>query len=638
MCGIAGIVHHQSRQGVDRQLIESMLNAMVHRGPDDAGCYVDRYVGLGHRRLSIVDRSCGHQPMCNEDGTVWITFNGEIYNFRSLREELLANGHTFKTHSDTEVIVHLYEDLGEHCVHRLQGMFAFMIWDSRKEQVFIARDRLGIKPLYYWLGNGGLAVASELKALFLVPGFSREIDLQALHEYLTFGYTIAPNTILQGVSKLEPGHLMVVRNGSLQIKQYWNLDYSKKTDASEQDLVDEFSSRLTNCVRNHLIGEVPIGILLSGGLDSTAVTALVAQFGGNRLKTFSVGYADHGFDVDERAYARMAAQAFQTEHHEVAITPETYRDTLEEYVWHMDEPMADPASIPLYCVSKLAKDHVKVVLSGEGSDELLAGYSFWMAQKGLDRARLFRTLPRWLRSSLIRPLNDAVFRSARLSRYMTMSDRPVSDYFQFAPAHMSHGLPDAAKRALYGPRLSSENLRPSLERVIESYRQASSFTFLDQMLYVYTKQWMPDDLLLKADKMTMAHSLELRVPFLDHTLVEFAAGLPENMKMRAHRNGTFTTKHILRQALAGKVPDEILHRKKLGFNVALPLYLSGSLKNMAHDLFGSQLFRQSGLFNTEKLREFVKLHGEGSDLTTSIWPALVFALWHRRFMGSPAAF
>jgi asparagine synthase (glutamine-hydrolysing) len=334
----------------------------------------------------------------------------------------------------------------------------------------------------------------------------------------------------------------------------------------------------------------------------------------------------------------MAAQAFQTEHHEVAITPETFRDTLEEYVWHMDEPMADPASIPLYCVSKLAKDHVKVVLSGEGSDELLAGYSFWMAQKGLDRARLFRTLPRWLRSSLIRPLNDAVFKSARLSRYLAMSDRPVSDYFQFAPAHMSHGLPDAAKRALYGPRLSSENLRPSLERVIESYRQASSFTFLDQMLYVYTKQWMPDDLLLKADKMTMAHSLELRVPFLDHTLVEFAAGLPENMKMRAHRNGTFTTKHILRQALAGKVPDEILHRKKLGFNVALPLYLSGSLKNMAHDLFGSQLFRQSGLFNTEKLREFVKLHGEASDLTTSIWPALVFALWHRRFMGSPAAF
>jgi asparagine synthase (glutamine-hydrolysing) len=302
-------------------------------------------------------------------------------------------------------------------------MFAFIIWDSRKEQVFIARDRVGIKPLYYWVSNRGLALASETKALLAVPDFHRELNLQALHEYLTLGYTIAPGTILQNVMKLEPGHLMVVRDGSLEIRQYWDLDCSKKTKATERDLVDEFSSQLMNSVRTHLVGEVPIGILLSGGLDSTGVTALVARQAGHRLKTFSVGYADHGFDIDERAYARLAAQGFNTEHHEVAITPETYRDTLEDYVWHMDEPMADPASIPLYWVSKLAKEHdVKVVLSGEGSDELLAGYSFWMAQKGLDRAQAFRKLPWWFRSFLLRPLNQYALKSNRLSRYMAMAD------------------------------------------------------------------------------------------------------------------------------------------------------------------------------------------------------------------------
>jgi asparagine synthase (glutamine-hydrolysing) len=633
MCGIAGIVNYESRQPADREVIEAMLRAMVHRGPDDGGCYIDQYVGLGHRRLSIIDRSGGHQPMCNEDGTVWITFNGEIYNFRRLRDELVANGHTFQTHSDTEVIVHLYEDLGEHCVHRLHGMFTFIIWDSRKDQILVARDRVGIKPLYYCVSNGRLALASEMKALLAVPDFHRTVNLQALHEYLALGYTIAPATILQGVLKLEPGHLMVVRNGSVQTHQYWDLDYSKKTQATERELVDEFSSRLTESVRTHLVGEVPIGILLSGGLDSTGVTALVSQQAGHRLKTFSVGYADHGFDIDERAYARMAAQAFNTDHYEVAITPETYRDTLEDYVWHMDEPMADPASIPLYCVSKLAKDSVKVVLSGEGSDELLAGYSFWMAQKGLDRARSFRKLPRWFRSLLIHPLNQYLFKSDRLSRYMAMAEKPLADYFQFGPPHMSHGVPDRARLELYGPRFSTD-LRPSLQGIIDGYRRASSFEFLDQMLYVYTKQWMPDDLLLKADKMTMAHSLELRVPFLDHNLVEFAAALPAEMKMRANTSGSFTTKHILREALQGTVPDEILHRKKMGFHVPLPLYLRTSLKNVAYDLFGSESLRHSGLFKTDKLLELVTRHAEGGNASRSIWPILVFALWHQKFMSA----
>ncbi|WP_447983295.1 asparagine synthase (glutamine-hydrolyzing) [Nitrospira sp. Nam74] len=631
MCGIAAIVNYQSEEAVDRHVIEAMVEAMHHRGPDDVGCYLDRYVGLGHRRLSIIDRSGGHQPMCNEDGTVWISFNGEIYNFRRLREELLANGHAFQTQSDTEVIVHLYEDLGEQCVHRLHGMFAFIIWDSRKEQVFIARDRVGIKPLYYWISSRGLALASEMKALLAVPDFHRELNLQALHEYLTLGYTIAPRTILHNVMKLEPGHLMVVLNGSVRIQQYWDLDYSKKTKAIERDLVDEFSSQLTNSIRTHLVGEVPIGILLSGGLDSTGVTALVAQQAGHRLKTFSIGYADHGFDIDERAYARLAAQAFNTEHHEVAITPETYRDTLEDYVWHMDEPMADPASIPLYCVSQLAKDSVKVVLSGEGSDELLAGYSFWMAQKGLDRAQAFRKLPRWFRSFLLRPLNEYALKSGRLSRYMAMADRPLADYFQFGPPYMSHGVPESARVDLYGPAFSTD-LRPSLQCVIDGYRRASSFEFLDQMLYVYTKQWMPDDLLLKADKMTMAHSLELRVPFLDHNLVELAAALPDNMKMRANKKRSFTTKHILREALQGIVPDEILHRKKMGFHVPLPHYLRTSLKTLAYDLFRSESFRHSGLFRTDKLMELVKCHSEGRNATTSIWPILVFALWHQRFI------
>lgn len=630
MCGIAGIINHRSQEAVDRDAIEAMLAVMVHRGPDEGGCHLDRYVGLGHRRLSIIDRAGGHQPMCNEDGTVWISFNGEIYNFQSLREELLSNGHTFRTHSDTEVILHLYEELGEYCVNRLQGMFAFIIWDSRKCVALVARDRLGIKPLYYRTDGRGLMVASEIKSLLTDRQCSTDINLQALHEFLTLGYTVAPSTIFQQVKKLEPGHMLIVHAQSLEIKQYWDVDYSKKIHAADPDLVEEFSRRLTASVQSHLVGEVPIGVLLSGGLDSTVVTALARQ-SGRRLKTFSVGYADHGHDLDERAFARMAAQHFDTEHHETSMTPIDYRDTLEEYVWHMDEPMADPASIPLYWVSKLAKEHVKVVLSGEGCDELLAGYSFWMAHKGWRRAQMFRQLPLWMRRSLLRPVNRTVFKSNRLSRYITISESPAADYFSFAPVYMSHGVSDEMKTPLYGPRFSN-GLRPSLEPVIEGYRRAASFEFLDQMLYVYTKQWMPDDLLLKADKMTMAHSLELRVPFLDHTLVEFAASLPANMKIRVNADGSVTTKHVLRQAVKGHVPAEILHRKKMGFHVPLPEYLRGPLKPMACDLFQSQSFRQSGLFNVDRLMDFLDLHGSERNLTRSLWPVLVFALWHQRFV------
>lgn len=632
MCGIAGILQHDHRM-VDRDQIESMTGAMVHRGPDDAGIYLDRYVGLGHRRLSIVDRSTGHQPMCNEDETVWITFNGEIYNYQEIREELLAAGHELRTHSDTEVIVHLYEDLGEGCLHRLRGMFAFAVWDKPKNTLLIARDRLGIKPLYYVSAPTFLAFASEIKALLKLESVQPKVDLQALHDYLTFCYNVAPQTVFAGIRKLEPGHFLKVTDGVVARESYWDLDFSKKLVMAESDLIEELSQRFRSCVQSHLIGEVPLGVFLSGGLDSTAITAVLSEIARNRVKTFSIGYADkQGSYADERSYARLAASHYQTDHYEITIGAQEYADGLLDYVRAMEEPMADPSSIPLYYVAKLARKHVTVILSGEGSDELFAGYTFWAPFKGINRARWFRTIPSPIRRYLIGPLNQSLIRSVRLRRYLELARLPHAHYFQVRPAFMPNVFAEEMKYELYGRRVVGE-LRRSEETVVAAYRRAGEFEFLDQMLYVYSKQWLPDHTLLKSDKMTMAHSMELRVPFLDHTFVEFAASLPVDMKIKQNGHRGYVTKYILRRAFEGQVPKEIIERRKLGFPVPLGHFFDERLFSLAQDLIHSRAFRQSGLFDVDQVDALLRKHE--TSRSEYVWPLLVWAVWLDTFQASP---
>jgi len=610
-----------------------MTGAMAHRGPDDAGVYVDGPIGLGHRRLSIIDLAGGHQPMSNEDGTVWIVFNGEIYNYRELREELVAKGYTFRTNSDTEVIIRMYEDADEQCIQRLSGMFAFAIWDKKKQTLLLARDRLGIKPLYFVNGHGFLAFSSEIRALLEIKSIEPRLNLEALHNYLTFRYNIAPETMFKNIEKLMPAHILVARAGRIQLRQYWDIDYSKKIIGSEEELVDEFHRRLTACTKSHLMSEVPLGVLLSGGLDSTAITGLVSAQTGTKVKTFSIGFSgDEQNDYNERSYARLAAKYFDTDHYEVGITGREFADGLSEYVWHMEEPMADPASIPLYYVSKLAKEHVTVILSGEGGDELLAGYTFWLPFKGYDRAQLIRTIPQILRRYVLNPLNNMIFRSMRAKRYLDLAELPSSHYPFLFPVYMGNVFSEQAKVELYSQQLRSvQQFAPSEERVIESYKKTTSFEFLDQMLYVYTKQWLPDDLLLKADKMTMAHSLELRVPFLDHSLVEFVAAAPVSMKMRTDGHGGFITKYMFRKAFEGRLPDEILNRKKLGFPVPLNGLFNGELRTVAEDVFNSKSFRDTGLFDIGKIMDMLRQHTSGVDMSAKLWSLLVFAMWQERF-------
>jgi asparagine synthase (glutamine-hydrolysing) len=633
MCGIAGIVYYDQDRAVDPALIENMARAMVHRGPDDGGVYVDGHVGLGHRRLSIIDLAGGHQPMSNKDETVWIVFNGEIYNYRELREELLAKGYTFKTNSDTEVIIHLYEEAEEQCIQRLSGMFSFAIWDKKKQTLFVARDRLGIKPLYFVNGPGFLAFSSEMRALLEIKSIQPQLDLQALHNYLTFRYNIAPETMFKNIQKLLPGYILVARAGRIQVRQYWDIDYSKKIIGSEEEIVDEFHHRLTACTKSHLMSEVPLGVLLSGGLDSTIMTGLVSGLSAAKVKTFSIGFVGENEDIyDERPYARLAAKYFNTDHYEVGITGREFVDGLNQYIWHMEEPMADAAAIPLYYVAKLAKEHVTVILSGEGGDELLAGYMFWLPFKGFNRAQLIKKIPRIVRRYVLSTVNDMIFRSMRAKRYLDLAELPSSHYPFIFPIFVDNVFSEAAKYQLYGESLRrAKRFAPSDESVIESYRKTTNFEFLDQMLYVYTKQWLPDDLLLKADKMTMAHSLELRVPYLDHSLVEFVAAAPVNMKMRKGADNQFITKYMLRKAFDGKVPPEILNRKKLGFHVPLNRLFKDELRTIAEDVFYSQAFRDTGLFDIRKITALLKQHQSGVDMNVKLWCLLVFAMWHERF-------
>ncbi|NOT22631.1 MAG: asparagine synthase (glutamine-hydrolyzing) [Nitrospiraceae bacterium] len=634
MCGICGITipFHESRE-VSEAALRRMRETLTHRGPDDAGFYMARNVGLGHRRLSIVDVGGGHQPMPNEDGTVWIAFNGEIYNHRELRPALEQKGHRYKTASDTETILHLYEEEGALGVAKLRGMFAYAIWDSVKGKLLLARDRLGIKPLYYILKeDGSLYFASEIKALLEGEAVSPELNFSALGEFAANRYTSGDQTLFKGIQRLPPGHVLEWEDGKATLTSYWGLDFNKPAPLlTERQYVSGFLDLFRECVRTHLMADVPLGVFLSGGIDSSAIAAVMSQFVKGPIKTFSVAFAER--EANELEYAKVVAEAFHTDHHEIVVSPQQFFDALPTLVYQEDEPIAHPSSIPLFFLSRLAAQHVKVVLTGEGSDELLAGYNKYrvtvynmMLGKQYDRF-----VPAPIRGLIERTIQDrgaapGIWRALSRTFLALPPDlrRLYFDNFAVYPAAMHTDLFSDTTR---------EQIQDSDPyRIAMRYsKQPGADTLLDQLLAVDLKSYL-HELLMKQDQMSMAASIESRVPFLDHKLVEFATRLPIDMKLRGA-----TTKYVLRKAMADVLPERILNRKKMGFPVPVGNWFRGEFRSIVDEYVLSERVRARGLFNHEFVRTLVSRHNAGENHTERIWMLLNIEIWFRRFFDGEQA-
>src|SRR6266446_2611954 len=573
MCGIVGILALDPREHVDPERLRRMRDALRHRGPDGEGLHLDGPVGLGHRRLAIVDVEGGHQPMANEDGTAWITFNGEIYNHASLRPGLVARGHVYRTRSDTETILHLYEEEGDRCVERLSGMFAFAVWDGGKRRLLLARDRLGIKPLYYALTRRELLFASEIKAI-LAAGVRAELDETVVPEYLANRFVAGERTFFRGVRQLLPGRTLTWSAGEgLRGRRYWTLpERALDRVASSEDPAEDLRGRLQESVRSHLMSDVPLGIFLSGGIDSSGLLALMAPQVREPVRTFAVGFAER--EADELAYARLAARASKAVHREVVVSPGDFFRELPRLVWHEDEPIAFPSSVPLYFVSRLARDHVKVVLTGEGADELFLGYNRYRVTAWNERlGRLYgRAVPARVRDEvnrLVGGLPGAARRYASRS-FLALDPVPRSLFCEnFAVFSDSHRQRVLGEPAFPGPR-------DPYRETLRCYEESGGGV-LDRMSRADLQTYLVR-LLMKQDRMSMAASIESRVPFLDQTLVEHVAALPERYKLRG-----WTTKAVLRKALEGLVPRQILHRKKMGFPVPLASWLRGPMRSAVEE-------------------------------------------------------
>ncbi len=629
MCGICGKLNLDQHEPVDAALLGRMLRTLQHRGPDGDGEYRSGPVALGHRRLSIIDLDTGAQPMFNEDGTIAIVFNGEIYNFQELRRELVARGHVFKSQSDTEVIVHLYEELGEGCVERLRGMFAFALWDDRKKTLFLARDRVGIKPLYYVRTEKAFLFASEIKALLADPSVSREINLPAIDRFVSYFYLPGEETLFRHIRKLEPGHLMTVHQGEVRIRQYWDLSFTRRSPVpSFNEAVEQLREILRRSVRDHLISDVPVGVLASGGMDSTGILRYAAEQSSRPIQTFTVGFDGAGV-VDERPYAKIAAQAYGAVHHEMTMTSSDFRDFLPRYVWHAEEPVCEPPAVALYYVTRLARESsVKVLLSGEGGDEAFGGYQNYSDVLWLEALKTKVGPAKGILRAGLRLLSAAGWIHG--PRYHAWASASLPEYYFSRTAHPGTVF-HRRKRALYQPDFARElgavDASAPSRRLFE--RVAGEST-LHQMLYVDTKTWLPDDLLVKADKMTMATSVELRVPLLDHTVLEFAASLPEEYKVRGNDR-----KRLLKAALEESVPRELLERKKAGFPVPYVRWLRRDLHDWLCDTIDSNNAAIHTYFSRAQVRAIVEKHTRTGIGSAEVFGLLVLELWHRAFVREP---
>ncbi|MCS6860271.1 MAG: asparagine synthase (glutamine-hydrolyzing) [Abditibacteriales bacterium] len=639
MCGIAGILNAQG--SADRDLLQRMLDALRHRGPDDEGVYADGGVALGQRRLAIIDLDTGHQPLSNEDGSVWITFNGEIYNFQSLREQLEKKGHQFRTHSDTETIVHAYETYGAECVQHLRGMFAFALWDAKEQQLFLARDRVGKKPLFYAQVNGQFLFASELQGLLQSPDIRREVELATIDEYLTYGYIPAPRTAFKGVFKLPPAHTLTVRvEGSgvrMEAERYWQLMYEPKLPLTEDEACERLLELLREAVRLRLISDVPLGAFLSGGIDSSAVVALMSELSDKPVKTFSIGFEEVAFN--ELDYARTVAQRFGTEHHEFIVRPNAL-EVVPKLVRHYGEPYADSSAVPSFYVAQMTRQHVTVALNGDGGDECFAGYERYAGNALAER---YGKIPAPLRRGILEPLRhllpNSLNRRSRLRqvrRFLEVASQPMEQrYLRWVTT-----VTPEQKDALYTNefrwqvgRLTGWNVStsqpPNLPTwLLDLFTQTDGLHPLDRTLFVDVNSYLPYDLLVKMDIATMANSLEARSPFLDYKVMEFAARLPAHYKLR----GT-TLKYLLKKALRPLLPADNLHRRKQGFGVPVGDWFRSELKELLHDTVLSQRALQRGYFNGDALRQLVDDHVQRrEDYTYQLWALLMLELWHREFV------
>jgi asparagine synthase (glutamine-hydrolysing) len=609
-------------QPVDRGVIAAMGWALRHRGPDDAGTYIDGSVGLAHRRLSVIDPSpAGRQPMANKAGTLWVVFNGEIYNFQKLRAEL-ATRYAFRSGTDTEVILALYEAYGLECVSRLRGMFAFAIWDAPRRRLVLARDRLGEKPLFYRVDPSGLSFASELKALLVedVPA----LDPVAIHHYLTFQYVPAPRTVFAGIRKLPPGHFLVYEKGSFSERRYWSLSYDqKRTGLNEREAQAELRRLLEEAVRLQMVSDVPHGALLSGGLDSSSVVACMSRLAGRPVKTFSVGFKEPSFN--ELPYARQVADQFGTEHHECLVEPSAV-ELLPALVRAYDEPFADASAIPTYCVARFSRQSVTVLLTGDGGDELLAGYPRYritnldrmIALLGSDETReRLRKLVERLPTSLP---GCSQIRTRLLEVLAPFSHRYLARICYFSPSDKDALYSDGFRETVRG--------HDSLALLIDWFEQAAASELLDRLLAVDTGTYLPDDLLVKVDRASMAHAVETRAPFLDHHLVEFAASLPVTYKVRRGE-----TKYLLKQAMRSLLPDPVLARGKMGFGVPLDQWFRGELSRFVRDVLLSGRCLERGYFRPQGVRTLIEHHQAGLCAAGSRLYALVMLeLWHREYV------
>ena len=628
MCGIAGMYEFSDGLHADTATLRRMCDVIAHRGPDDDGIYTDGRVGIGMRRLSIVDLATGHQPISNEDGSAWIVFNGEIYNHQEVREKLITRGHTYRSHSDTETIVHLYEEYGKACVQHLRGMFAFAIWDKKRKTLFIARDRLGIKPLYYRLTKRNFLFGSEIKVILTYPGVPPEFNQSCLPEYLAFGYISGPDTFYSGIRKLLPGHTLEIgSDGKLQIEQYWDLPLTEDTsDHGGQYYVGSYRDLLEGAVKSHLMSDVPLGVFLSGGLDSSAVAALMTKIRREPIETFSVGYKEQQYS--ELPHARTVAQHLNSVHHEVLVSSQNFFDALPTLIWHEDEPIVWPSSVSLYFVAQLARERVKVVLTGEGSDETLAGYTrYAFTLKNAAADRVYRALvPQGLRGAVRNSIGTSNWINATARRKLSHTflgvdgENWISLYFDnFLSAFNQND-----QLELLSEEVQHRFPPASAYKNVLAHWEHSSGDLLQRLLYTDIKTYLVE-LLMKQDNMSMAASIESRVPFLDHVLVEWATRVPSKIQIRSTAG-----KQILKKAVEDLLPHSIIYRPKLGFPTPWSGWLAGQKIDVIEKLLLDQRTLDRGLLKRCSVEKLLQEHRRKyRDHYDRIWRLLNLELWHR---------
>jgi len=624
MCGIVGYFRFDGKP-VNKGLIEKMCKTVVHRGPDDEGSFVKDNIGIGMRRLSIIDLKTGKQPIENEDGTLQIVFNGEIYNYKELRSDLLNRGHIFRTDSDTEVILHLYEEHHDGCMQYLNGMFAFAIWDDKRKELFCARDRLGVKPFYYYFDKNRFMFGSELKAILEEKELKLELDFEALSQYLAFEFIPFPRTLIRTIKKLPPGYFLIANSNGVKIQQYWFLEKVEEKSRTEEETIEELHSLLKDSVRLRLRSDVPFGAFLSGGIDSSSIVALMSGLLDDKARTFSIGFDNKSYN--ELDYAGQVARLFKTDHTEHIIRPSAI-ELIEKLIYYMDDPIGDFSIFPTYLVSRLAREKVKVILSGDGGDELFGGYDTYIAQKIY---RYYAFMPYFMRKYFIFPLINMLPPTEKKKGLINKAKHFVEG--TFFPEKYNHFRwmifikPDE-KNNIFHSDISHTVNSDSIFAFISHYLDSNKLSGLNKSMYLDIKSYLVDNILVKVDRMSMATSLEARVPFLDYRIVEFAVSIPQDLKIK-----NFKTKYIFKKMAKRILAENIVNKPKQGFSIPMKSWLKGPVKNLMTDMLSYDRIEKQGIFNPHYIKKLMKEHLENkNNHSHKLWGLILFQLWKDKFM------